>query len=799
MMAFTQGGQALTLGNVRGTVLVGKPVNVTVPVTLDPGESPASTCTEVEISFADARIDASRIRTSWLPADAKGDTSLRIQSTIAVDEPMINIWLRAGCSRKSERRFVLLADVVTEPTPSGPVAMEAFANTPPVVSAGTQVPLVQADPVKHPPPMLATASPEKATSGPAAAKKPRKEPASTVATAKPESIKSAAEPKPVKAAPVVLPIPDESGKPVLPPVAAKPVLAVAQGANPKDETLVAKPRLRLEGLPDVNQALKTSLSLAAAPTEDLQARENARAMWRSLNASPDDLANIAKRLAALESEAKALKDGKAKVQADQDALKSQLERAEEDRYSNWLVGLLGALFVGASAIAGFLWWRSREKRGWSPKDLWHGGDSIEPSNLSDLAPVDSGMSGAMPMSGRPAQRARRVGAPDVDLGVDESLFDSLKSSAIHSIQASSRMGPPSSTNGRGAFVHSMSTRTVNVEELFDIQQQAEFFVSLGQHEQAIELLRQHIYTNTSTSGIAYLDLLKIYHDLERRGEYEQLREEFNQSFNAKVPPFDQFGKQQRRGLERYPSAIARIEALWKSPRILAILQEAIFRRPEAGDAECFDLEAYRELLLLFSIAKEVSGVSSGVTTAGHKPKPSYVDSQSADHAPDVTEPEVPQPGPKRRASKSRSSKSFENSVSVNTGEEEIPFPKASPRLALDVDLFELESVLPGDKSIPGPGGSTALSGSELVELSAVEPHSVRVASTMNAGLTEQVDSTPPLPPLDFSLSLPAEFSTPSPAPAMSPKASTPPSSSSLALDLNKYMAQKDIKSPAGKS
>lgn len=76
-------------------------------------------------------------------------------------------------------------------------------------------------------------------------------------------------------------------------------------------------------------------------------------MWRSLNASPDDLANLSKRLAALEGEAKALKDGKAKVQADQEALKSQLERAEEDRYSNWLVGLLGALFVGATAIAGF--------------------------------------------------------------------------------------------------------------------------------------------------------------------------------------------------------------------------------------------------------------------------------------------------------------------------------------------------------------------------------------------------------------------------------------------------------------
>ena len=32
---------------------------------------------------------------------------------------------------------------------------------------------------------------------------------------------------------------------------------------------------------------------------------------------------------------------------------------------------------------------------------------------------------------------------------------------------------------------------INPEELFDIQQQAEFFVSVGEHDQAVEVLRQH--------------------------------------------------------------------------------------------------------------------------------------------------------------------------------------------------------------------------------------------------------------------------------------------------------------------
>jgi hypothetical protein len=70
---------------------------------------------------------------------------------------------------------------------------------------------------------------------------------------------------------------------------------------------------------------------------------------------------------------------------------------------------------------------------------------------------------------------------------------------------------------------------------------------------------------------------------------------------------------------------------------------------------------------------------------------------------------------------------------------------------------------------------------------------------MNAGLNEQVAAEPPLPPLDFSLSLPAEFSTALPAPAMSPKSGPAPSPSSLAFDLNKYMTQKDLKTPSDKA
>ncbi|MDO8941537.1 MAG: tetratricopeptide repeat protein, partial [Desulfobacterales bacterium] len=149
-----------------------------------------------------------------------------------------------------------------------------------------------------------------------------------------------------------------------------------------------------------------------------------------------------------------------------------------------------------------------------------------------------------------------------------------------------------------------SSRAVNAEELFDIQQQADFFISLGQYDQAIEVLKNHISDNVETSALAYLDLLKIYHTLDRRDDYDALREDFNKVFNAQVPEFENFSNQSS-GLEAYQSALSRIEALWPSPKVLEIIEESIFRKPGSGDGEAFDLEAYRELLLLYAMAKDV--------------------------------------------------------------------------------------------------------------------------------------------------------------------------------------------------
>ena len=83
--------------------------------------------------------------------------------------------------------------------------------------------------------------------------------------------------------------------------------------------------------------------------------------------------------------------------------------------------------------------------------------------------------------------------------------------------------------------------------------------------------------------------------------------DFHDHFNAFAPEWStdlQFG----RSLEEYPQAMARLQALWPTPlHAMRTLDGLLFRRNE--DDETFDFPAYRELLFLYSVARELAGRS----------------------------------------------------------------------------------------------------------------------------------------------------------------------------------------------
>ena len=129
-------------------------------------------------------------------------------------------------------------------------------------------------------------------------------------------------------------------------------------------------------------------------------------------------------------------------------------------------------------------------------------------------------------------------------------------------------------------------------------------VGVQETEQAIAALEAHVHDQVETGALAWMDLLDLYHSLGRRADFERLRTEFRQRFTAQVPDFEHFG-QPSASLENYSRALSRIVALWPSRRVLDAIEEAIFRKPGPPGTEPFTLEAYRELVLLYHIAREL--------------------------------------------------------------------------------------------------------------------------------------------------------------------------------------------------
>jgi len=212
-------------------------------------------------------------------------------------------------------------------------------------------------------------------------------------------------------------------------------------------------------------------------------------------------------------------------------------------------------------------------------------------------------------------------------------------------------------------------RTVGVEELIDVHDKADFFLSIGETEQALAVLEAHVHDQVDTGALAWMDLLELYHSLGRRADYARLRDEFRQRFLASVPDFEHFDLPGP-SLEDCGRALSRIVALWPSPRVLHVIEEAIFRKPGTPGAEAFSLEAYRELVLLYHIARDMAPEAQAQAEA-HATTFSDTSLQPLNM---VERPEEP-PLSER---------------------EKLMVPPPSARLGVDIDLGDSETVPPTD-------------------------------------------------------------------------------------------------------
>ena len=158
------------------------------------------------------------------------------------------------------------------------------------------------------------------------------------------------------------------------------------------------------------------------------------------------------------------------------------------------------------------------------------------------------------------------------------------------------------------------TEVLTAQALFDVQEQADFYASIGENDQAIEILQTHIAEHESSSPLAYMELLQLLYRLGRTDTFEQVRDKFQNHFNVKVPDFLGFARKGMDLWSGYPEALGKIEAIWPTDDVQALLRSLIVRQPSSEfviqDVR-FDLAAFDDLLMLYNVAQTTPAASRG--------------------------------------------------------------------------------------------------------------------------------------------------------------------------------------------
>ncbi|MDE2297996.1 MAG: hypothetical protein KGK18_07495, partial [Burkholderiales bacterium] len=352
-----------------------------------------------------------------------------------------------------------------------------------------------------------------------------------------------------------------------------------------------------ESRPTIVALSAASASAAASAANAAPVVAGAAASATGPDASADQLARERVRVQALEEGFAKLSRESAATQQSLAGLQARLREAESQRYANPLVyGLAWLSALLALAVAG-LWWRQSRLRGAAQ---WWAGPVPASAAVPAAEPVISGPAplGATPTAADAFEMSKPIEDEDTATGAVRATTTGLAAVAPISRFGRDDAGAPAPT------AKPAPQRELSVDELIDLEQQAEFFIVLGQDDAAIELLMSHVRSDGGISPLPYLKLLEIYRRRGNHEAYQRIRERFNRRFNAYAPDWES-DLQQGRVLADYPEIIARLQELWSAPvRVMETLDGSLFRRNQSD--ETFDLPAYRELLFLYSIAHDLA-------------------------------------------------------------------------------------------------------------------------------------------------------------------------------------------------
>jgi len=553
---------ALGFGAVHNATVLGQPLSFTIPLRMDADEFVAVECVFAEVHAGDLRVPPAQVRVALDPGREGGERVLRVTTSALIDEPVVTVEVGLGCPVRLSRKFVAFVDPPVITLAQAPPADAARPEAAPSDAAASSPP--QSAAILAPAPAPRAARPQAASAPRAAQRK----------VARPVARPTVVEAPVAAAAPRARS--DEPRAKVAP---AAP--APATGARLKLETAEATPRTppatqpAASGPASIGSTEATAAAAAATPASAVDAQQ---AQER------DRMRLLEESLARLRSDSDATRNSVATLQA-------RLREAEAGRYANPLVYALVALIaLLLLALATLMWWvRARDKQ---RADWWAAANAAEEGEKRRPPTAPGVMS--PPEAPRPPDSVASVG-----------VVDSLPASSVPLTWKPTLAIPELDKN-------EVPKRAVTAEELIDLEQQAEFFITLGQDDSAIDLLVGHLNSSGGASPLPYLKLLEIHRRRGDLGAYERIREHFNHRFNAYAPAGDAT-TMQARSLDDYPDVMAQLQEAWPSrARAMGLLESLLFK--SGGRDAAFDLAAYREVLFLHEVARDLYEHDASPTT-----------------------------------------------------------------------------------------------------------------------------------------------------------------------------------------
>jgi len=563
---------ALGLGELRVRSSLGQPLLVHSNVMGAETESLNPSCLRARVVSMDGAFIASATISIHQKQKMR---ALSFSTQQAINEPAINLIIDINCETQLHREFSILLDPPNVSVGSASIARD------PSPFAKTDTPQISSQ-------TFTDVAPTNASSLKSTEKKQKQRSAEALSKALNEES----------------PVPQKKSK-------NRVEKSIASNVPAKDVLKLSDDIV----LPDFPQGLRMSDILSSSSGQQLveNNQELRAAQARMAAILRDEVAPVAPALPNVvdSSEIASLKRETEKLRQQNLQDKSALAQLQSKSGFDYWVVILGLISILAIGIILFLLVYIRKNLSAQNATWWEDGEQAlenQPEKIEDV--INSLQASYDGKSGNTAPKSEPLSKQASDAKVVADSIESEHLNVQESQDGKSVSRTPSLEETNSSIFNFFAPRgnSVKVEEISDVTQEAEFWISMNDPQRAIEILAAQEQLEHPDSPVPWLFLLDLYRTVNDQQKYDRLRDRFIVFFNANIPEFEtDLSTLPSRHLEDFPHLMQKICEAWNGNNIISYLESLLVDDRE-GKRAGFDLPVYRDILMLLGIAHELDRI-----------------------------------------------------------------------------------------------------------------------------------------------------------------------------------------------